>query len=329
MLAFLPSAVSYTVIGTSMQIQTVDGSVINYTSTPPLTAGGPSAVINGPESANTGELLTFDGSGSLPMGSPIASFRWDMGDGAILSGATVQYSYDTANAYNVTLTVADQAGNTDAATQALLIRPVVNVTPPIAAIGGPEMAFVGEAVTFSAAASVPGTAAITSYAWQSGDGNDIGAASENAFTTVYAVPGIYYPSVTVTDGSGLSDSASMALTVNANLEGTDWYLSRVLPGTSVSLVFANGTVSGFAGCNTYNATYITTMMAGPSNTISIGPITATQQLCSEEIMSQEQAFLAELETASAYTISGDKLTLTTASGPLNFGAALATLLLTQ
>ena len=42
-------------------------------------------------------------------------------------------------------------------------------------------------------------------------------------------------------------------------------------------------------------------------------------------MDQEQAYLASLQTASSYTINGATLTLTTASGPLTYGAAVATI----
>lgn len=117
--------------------------------------------------------------------------------------------------------------------------------------------------------------------------------------------------------------------VNATLEGTDWILSGTLPGTTISLGFANGAVSGFAGCNTHNSTYLTTMTVDPSNTISVGPVNSTQQLRSEEKMNQEQAYLANVEAASQYTISGDVLTLTIAGGPLTFLAAVAALLTTQ
>ena len=46
-------------------------------------------------------------------------------------------------------------------------------------------------------------------------------------------------------------------------------------------------------------------------------------------MNQEQGYLASLASASNYTISGPTLTLTTESGPLTFGAAVATPLLAQ
>ena len=160
------------------------------------------------------------------------------------------------------------------------------------------MAFVGEQVTFSAANSQQGTAAITGYDWFSGDGNNSGPVADNSFTTIYSQPGIYYPAVTVADAGGLSDTASMAITINATLEGTDWHLTTAAQGTTISLQFSNGTLGGFAGCNTYNAGYTTTLAEGPTNSISVGPITSSQSICDEPIMTQEQAYLASLGTAS-------------------------------
>ena len=115
----------------------------------------------------------------------------------------------------------------------------------------------------------------------------------------------------------------MAIVINANLEGTDWILLNTIPGTSITINFGNGNLSGFGGCNSYNATYSSTRAAGGSNNISVGPVTSTQQLCSEEIMAQEQAYLANLQSAGSYTINGTTLTLDTAGGPLTFGAAIA------
>lgn len=324
LLVFLPSAVSYTVYGTSLQIQTVDGSTINYTSIAPAAPVPPTAVISGPEAADTGEPLTFDGTGSRAGSAAIVRYDWDMGDGTRLSGSTVQHAYSVANSYNVTLTVTDQAGRTGSATLAVLVRPVVNVTPPTAVIEGPQTAFVGEQVTFSAAGSIQGTQPITNYIWDSGDGNKTGQVQSNSFTTVYARPGTYYASVTVVDSSGLSDTASIPILVNATLEGTTWLLQNTIPGTAVSLAFENGFLSGFGGCNTYNAGYSTTRAAGPTNNITVGPLTSTGALCSEEIMSQEQAYFSSLQSAASYTISGSSLTLTTADATLIFEAAVAT-----
>ena len=324
LLTFLQSATGYVVVDTAMQIQTVDGSVINYTSVPPVTVGAPSAVINGPSEANTGEVLFFDGSGSLPSGSPIASYAWDMGDGTVLSGPSIQHGYGVAGSYNVQLTVTSQAGTSDTASVPIQIYPVVEVTPPSAAITGQTVAFVGESVTFNAANSQQGSGEITSYAWQSGDGNNTGPAAGASFTTIYAQPGVYYPSVTVTDANDLSDSASMAVTINAQPEGTDWILSETIPGTSIDILFRNGNIKGFGGCNQYNAKYTATSADGLSGTISVGPISNSNRACTEEILAQEATYLANLQLAASFAISGNSLTLTLADGTqLVYYAAVA------
>ena len=330
MLIFLPSAIGYTIYGTSLQIQTVDGSTVNYTSIPPVQPIAPTAVISGPGQTDIGQPVTFDGSGSTAGSTPIVRYDWDMGDGTLLSGVFAQYAYNAPGSYEVKLTVVDQAGQSNTTTLLVLVRPVVDVTPPTAVIEGPQMAFVGESVTFNAAGSTPGTGAISGFTWDSGDGSNTGQIPENSFTTVYSRPGTYYVSVTVVDANGLSGTASMAILINANLEGTNWILQNTIPGTTISLVFANGNLTGFGGCNSYNAGYTTTLAAGPANNITVSSISSTGALCSEEIMSQEQAFFTSLRSATSYLISGNSLILTLADGSeLIFFAAVPTPFSTQ
>jgi heat shock protein HslJ len=323
-LRLMPAAVSYAVNGTQLQIVTADGGVMNFSSIPPAAPTGPTAVIVSGDFADTGQQLTFDGAQSKAGSLPIVRYDWDMGDGTRLNGAQVKYTYNNPGNYTVSLTVSDQGGLSDTATKSVQVNPVVEVVPPTAVIEGPSAAFVGDPVTFSAADSQQGTAAIANYQWQSGDGNDTGLVPESSFTTVYSQPGTYYPSVTVADAGGLSDSASMAITINAGLTGTSWLLSNTIPGTSISLEFGNGSLSGFAGCNSYSAGYTSTRAAGTTNQISVGPITSSQALCSEEIMTQEQSYLASLQTASSYTIDGSTLTLATTSGSLVYSAGVPT-----
>ena len=316
---FLPSAVSYLVVGNQMQIQTVDGSVINYTAVAPQADTPPTAVINGPDLGDIGQQLTFDGSQSAAGDAAIVSYRWDMGDGSILSDPTIVYTFDTPGGYNVSLTVTDANGQTNTTTQPIQISPVVEVLPPVAVIEGPTTATVGEAVTFIAS-NVQDGATVNSYQWQSGDGNNTPAGPNNSFTTIYSQPGVYYVTVTVFDSNGLSDSASMEITVNASLSGLDWILSNTLPGTTISLNFGNGMLSGFGGCNSYNGFYT---VPGKSNNVKVDPITSTGALCSEEIMVQEQGYFTALQSAKNFTITSDSLTLDTDSGQLIFYTAVA------
>ncbi|MBQ4536381.1 MAG: PKD domain-containing protein, partial [Lachnospiraceae bacterium] len=59
----------------------------------------------------TGMELAFDGMGSSD-NVRIAGFRWDMGNGDVLTGAQPVYTYKEAGIYTVTMEVWDEAGNT-------------------------------------------------------------------------------------------------------------------------------------------------------------------------------------------------------------------------
>ena len=322
-LRLLPAAIRYSVSGRQLQVVTADGGALNFSAIPPEPVG-PTAIIVAPGVGETGKPLTFDGYQSQAGSAPIVSYEWDMGDGTRFYGPVYEYAYGTAGTYDVKLTVLDEATLRNTATHVVQINPVVEVVPPTAAIEGPPTVSVGEPVTFSATGSQQGTNPIAGYQWRSGDGNDTTPVPEDSFTTIYAKPGTYYPSVTVVDVSNLSDSAGTAIVVNATLEGTNWALQNAIAGTSITLQFVNGRLTGFAGCNTYNAGYTTTLAAGGTNDITVAPIAATGQVCSQEIMNQEQAYLESLEAATSYAIEGATLTLATVNGPLVFDAALPT-----
>jgi heat shock protein HslJ len=67
---------------------------------------------------------------------------------------------------------------------------------------------------------------------------------------------------------------------------------------------------GFAGCNSFNATY----RADASN-LSIQGITATKQSCPDEaLMTQETAYLANLADAATYVVNGDQMTINDSQG---------------
>ncbi len=67
----------------------------------------------------------------------------------------------------------------------------------------------------------------------------------------------------------------------------------------------DGSVSGNAGCNNYNGPY---EIDGDS--ITIGPLAGTKMACtSEELSKQEADFLAALELATTFIVTGDRLDL--------------------
>lgn len=88
----------------------------------------------------------------------------------------------------------------------------------------------------------------------------------------------------------------------------------VNPG-KVTLTFAEGRVSGRAGCNRYS---------GPvefsNGSIKVGALISTKMACMEPgVMEQETAYLNALRSARRYSVGGEeKLTIETASGSLTY-----------
>ena len=87
----------------------------------------------------------------------------------------------------------------------------------------------------------------------------------------------------------------------------------VLLGTAITADFSeDGQISGNAGCNQYSGPFTT-----DGDAIAIGPLAATLRMCIEEgSMEQEAAYLAALETAATYQITGDTMVMRTAEGAM-------------
>jgi heat shock protein HslJ len=97
----------------------------------------------------------------------------------------------------------------------------------------------------------------------------------------------------------------------ATLDGTTWNLTSIggadiAADATPTLVFGTGgMVSGLAGCNNFTGT--ATIGEG---TIEFGPLATTRMACAEEAISQlETEYLAALDEAATWTMTGDSLTL--------------------
>ncbi len=104
------------------------------------------------------------------------------------------------------------------------------------------------------------------------------------------------------------------------LEGVTWKVTGfnngrqavVSPrtGTTVTLSFENGKVTGTTGCNTFRAPY-----TSEGNRLSIGPAATTRKMCpAEGVMEQERQFLAALATAKVWTVESGALDVHRADG---------------
>jgi heat shock protein HslJ len=84
-----------------------------------------------------------------------------------------------------------------------------------------------------------------------------------------------------------------------------------------SAVFADGSVSGTTGCNTYRGAY---EFDGAS--ISIGPLRTTRLACRPERAEQEAGILASLAAAAAFSLAPGTATLLNSSGQLVLSLAV-------
>jgi heat shock protein HslJ len=85
-------------------------------------------------------------------------------------------------------------------------------------------------------------------------------------------------------------------------------LDGTIAGTQITAEFANGQVTGSAGCNNYSGSYISTPGASGGQ-ITISDLGPTMMLCEEEIMDQETRYLSSLMAATRYSIEDNELTI--------------------
>jgi heat shock protein HslJ len=123
-------------------------------------------------------------------------------------------------------------------------------------------------------------------------------------------------------GDGASSMTFEAMR-DVGLVGSSWLVRAynngreavvsVLGESQLDLTFQeDGTVTGSAGCNRFNASY-----AIEAGHLTIGPVAATRKMCPpEELMAQETAFLAALQSVATFEIRGGRAQLRTAEGAL-------------
>lgn len=127
----------------------------------------------------------------------------------------------------------------------------------------------------------------------------------------------------------LADSGGTTLATfsaqSADLAGTSWDVISYNNGQQavVSVMAASqltadfgldGDLTGFAGCNDYNASYVTSGTDG----LQFGPVASTRKFCDQPagVVDQETQYLAALSTAATYRIDAGKLELRTADGAI-------------
>lgn len=126
----------------------------------------------------------------------------------------------------------------------------------------------------------------------------------------------------LTDGEGadLLVFEEVVRTPDLPLVGTDWVLesystggdavSSVIAGTTITANFADGNLTGNAGCNHYGGEY-----SLDGATLTVSSLYSTLMYCETPgVMDQEAAFMGLLANVSSYRVEGDRLILTDAEG---------------
>jgi PKD repeat protein/uncharacterized protein YraI len=172
----------------------------------------PTAVIEGPSQGLVGEALAFRGSGSSDSDGVIVKYEWDFGDGSTEDKVKVAHAYAQAGRYQVTLTVTDDGGLSASATQEIQIEEPATNQPPTAVIEGPSHGLIGETLAFRGSGSSDSDGSIIKYEWDLGDGT---TEDKVKVAHAYTHAGSYQVILTVTDDGGLSDSATLAVQIQA------------------------------------------------------------------------------------------------------------------
>lgn len=184
---------------------------------PPEANAGPDQTI-----AMTENSVVLNGTGTDPDGGDIASYQWTQESGPNNATLTTADSADMTagdlveGVYVFRLTVTDDEGETGFDDVSITVGSGGNNQPPVAILGAsPITGGAPLLVTFVGGNSTDDVA-VVSYLWNFGDGTSSTDADPEK---IYTIPGSYVVELTVTDGGGLTHTATVTITVSNDPEG--------------------------------------------------------------------------------------------------------------
>jgi PKD repeat protein len=199
----------------------------------------PTAQLSASATSGTTPLtVDFDGSASSDLDGTIVGYAWNFGNGQSGSGTTPSVTYTIPGSYTVSLTVTDDRGATSVATTTVVVSKPANQSPSAALAATPSTGTAPLLVQLSSAGSADPDGAISSYAWNFGNGQTGTGPSPSV---VYATAGTYTVTLTVTDNDGATNAKSTSVTVNApNIVPTAVISATPTSGSAPLLVTVNG-----------------------------------------------------------------------------------------
>jgi PKD repeat protein len=178
----------------------------------------------------------------------IASRSWEFGNGETSTEANPSTTFAAEGSYDVTLTVTDDAGDSDAVSKSVTVSSVPSA-PPAANF---SFSCSGLTCTFTDGSTDP-DGKITAWSWTFGDG---GTSAARNPTRTYATAGTYSVTLTIAYNGGTDQhtapvtvsapAPSIVLTVTGRTDATHQYMTLTWTGASGTqvAVYRNGKLWG-------------------------------------------------------------------------------------
>jgi PKD repeat protein len=221
----------HTVSLTITAVQTLTGATVTLTHTkedflivldkePPLASF---EILN--TTAIAGNAVSFVDT-SVAQSAPITAWHWDFGDGSTSTEQDPSHVYTDPGTYTVSLTVTTAHGQDTAVRENAVT--ITSISPQAAFRVSDLTPDINRSIRFFDE-SVPGTAPITAWRWEFGDGS---ISTEQNPTHIYTYQGTFTIRLTVTTAHG-SDTETRPAYVRASVAGPDADFSARRTGVSV------------------------------------------------------------------------------------------------
>ncbi|MEI6891835.1 MAG: PKD domain-containing protein [Pontiella sp.] len=184
-------------------------------------------ILASPETGAPPLEVVFDGSSSVST-TDIVSYVWNFGDGNFDTGVVVTNTYSLSDDYTAELVVTDANGLMSTNTVLIEVLDFVSAVATASPLSGEMPLEVAFEATNSASSG-----SIISYEWEFGDGK---VANGAVVTNTYEISGDFTAMLVVTDSNGLTDTATIEISVAKVLSGNYVQYSEMIMSNTVPVV---------------------------------------------------------------------------------------------